>query len=113
MLHWSRPLLFRLKEYLEDEHTGRLSRVALGSLVAMYTLSYVFLKNSFGRNIDWMDFIGYATGMALAASPELAAKFIVAKFRSTFGGDPSPSWSRPPTRQPRDEYPLAPDGPTT
>ncbi len=89
MMRWLHtPLIFRLRELVEDPHEdNRLSLTKAASILAVVTMSIVFWKNSVGRNIDWMDFVGYAVGMSLAPSPALVSKFIGVRWGGTVNGN--------------------------
>ncbi len=88
MIGWLHtPLIFRLRELVEDPHeNNRLSLTKVGSIIAMVTLSKVLWMNAAKFNLDWMDLIGYAAAMAIAASPALASKFIGVKFGNGTNG---------------------------
>lgn len=64
-----------------DPHEGgKLSLQRIISLMAAVTLSVAFAKNAWMFELSFMQYIGYALGMAFSASPALAGKFIALKF---------------------------------
>ena len=66
-----------------DPHEGeRLSIQRLISLIAALTLSVAFGKNAWMYELDFVQYIGYAVGMAFSASPALVSKFLGLRFGS-------------------------------
>lgn len=64
-----------------DPHEGgKLSLQRCISLLSAVTLSVAFAKNAWMYELDFMQYVGYALGMAFSASPALAGKFLALKF---------------------------------
>jgi hypothetical protein len=59
----------------EDENGGsKLHRFV--AVVGVWALTYAFVKESTRNTMEWLDYVGYATGMTIMYAPVLAIKLI-------------------------------------
>ena len=65
-----------MKSSLTASSDGKQSLRRLLSVVTAVALTVAFLKESGTNIMTWLDYIGYATGMAICYSPVLAGKAI-------------------------------------
>ncbi len=70
----------KLTDLVLDVGDGRMSLAKTISLVAAVHLSVGFTKEAFARGLAWDDYLGYAVGMAMSASPTLAASVVSLRY---------------------------------
>ena len=68
-----RAVTMQLRDLFRDPKDGTMSVVKSVSITAAVALTTGFLLQSKFRDLEWMDYIGYALAMAMSATPTLAS----------------------------------------
>lgn len=88
----------QLRDLFRDPKDGTMSVVKSVSITAAVALTIGFVLQAKYRDLEWMDYIGYALAMAMSATPTLASSVfgIMAPRLSGMTSSPPPPPGPPP-----------------
>jgi hypothetical protein len=66
---------------LMKNEQGKTALNRVGAVGAMIILSVAFIKEAGTNSLEWLDYVGYATGMTISYAPVAAVKLIDAMAR--------------------------------